>query len=117
MEYINLNKLPIKSVSHNKNIQKKTIIDNHKIPNLTNFSQAIFKAGQIAPTHSHSDMWEVFFVESGTGIIKVNNVEFLLEKGFYIMVEPNDNHEIINNSQEDLIINYFGIVAQKEANN
>lgn len=117
MEYINLKTLPIKSVSHNKNIEKKIIIDNNKIPHLTNFSQGIFKPGQIASAHSHSDMWEVFFVESGRGIIKVNSQEFLLEKGLYIIVEPNDNHEITNNSQEDLIINYFGIVAKKEANN
>lgn len=114
MEYINLKNLGLQSVSHNKNILKKTIIDNHKIPHLTNFSQAIFKTGQVAPVHSHSDMWEVFFVESGRGIIKVNDQEFLLEKGVYIVVNPHDNHEIINNSEEDLIINYFGIIDKQQ---
>ncbi|MGI0482539.1 cupin domain-containing protein [Geminocystis sp. CENA526] len=111
MKYINLNQLPIKSVSHNLNIQKKTIIEKDNIPHLTNFSQAIFKSGQIATNHSHKDMWEVFFVESGRGIIKINGEEFLLEKGLYVIVEPKENHEIINNSQEDLIINYFGIAS------
>ena len=111
MKYINLKQLENKTVSHNKNIQKRTIIHNHVVPHLTNFSQAVFKPKQVAHTHSHSDMWEVFYVESGSGMIVVNGQEYRLTKGTCIMVEPEESHEIINNSQEDLVLNYFGIVA------
>ena len=110
MKYINLDKLENKSVSHNQAIKKKTIIDNEIVPHLTNFSQAIFKPQQIANIHSHSDMWEVFYVESGKGIMIVDGQEYTLTKGTCIMVEPEESHEIINNSKEDLVINYFGIV-------
>ncbi|NCO74732.1 MAG: cupin domain-containing protein [Cyanobacteria bacterium] len=110
MKYISLNKLPIKSVSHNVNIKKKTILKKGNIPHLTNFSQAVFTSGQIANIHSHNDMWEVFFVQSGSGIIKVNGSEYLLVKDVCVMVEPKESHEIINNGKDDLIINYFGII-------
>ena len=110
MKYINLDNLENKTVSHNKNIQKKTILDNNIVPHLTNFSQALFKPEQIAHIHSHSDMWEVFYVESGDGIMIVDDRQYTLTKGTCIMVEPEESHEIINNSKEELVINYFGIV-------
>jgi len=110
MEYSLLKNLPEKTVSHNQAIKKKLIISNDKVPNLTNFAQAVFTAGQISPAHSHSDMWEVFYVESGTGIMKVNEVEYKLEKGVTITVAPTEKHEIINNSFQELVLNYFGIL-------
>lgn len=110
MQYISLNNLPQKSVSHNPNINKKEIITNGKIPNLTNFAQANFTVGQVSPAHSHEDMWEVFYVESGTGIITINGQEYQLEKGITVIVEPNETHEISNNGKEDLTLNYFGII-------
>lgn len=111
MEYISLTDLPDKSVSHNPNIKKKLIIANGKIPRLTNFAQASFASGQISPAHSHSDMWEVFYAESGSGIIKINDQEYKLEKGITVIVEPEEKHEIINNSSAELIISYFGIMT------
>ena len=54
-------------------------------------------------------MWEIFYVESGKGIMVVDDREYTLTKGTCIMVEPEENHEIINNSNQDLVINYFGI--------
>ena len=99
------------SEHHNPNIQKKVILENQIIPHLTNFSQAILQPQQISYVHSHEDMWEVFYIESGKGLMVVNDQEYQLEKGVCIMVEPHDRHEIINNGNKNLVINYFGIVA------
>ncbi|MGH8717547.1 MAG: cupin domain-containing protein [Burkholderiales bacterium] len=38
--------------------------------------------GQVARAHKHVDMYEVFFVESGTGVIKVDGREQPLERGY-----------------------------------
>lgn len=111
MEYINFKNLPIQSVSHNPEIKKRTIINNGKVPHLTNYSQAIFTPKQKASIHNHSDMWEIFYVEYGEGIITVNDIEYSVKKGDCISIEPNEYHEIINNSNEELILNYFGIVV------
>ncbi len=104
-----LAELPVAEVSHNKRVSKKCILDNTVCPPLAQFSQAIFPPGENAPAHSHQDMTEVFFIQSGNGIILVDDNEFLLAPGTTITVQANESHEIINNSTEDLVVLYFGI--------
>ncbi len=109
MKLIHLHKLPEQTVSHNREIKKKTMLKSGDLPHLTNFSQARFAPDQIAFAHSHTDMCEVFFVESGLGIIRINGTEYTLEPGVCIAVEPNEEHEIINSGEDELIITYFGL--------
>lgn len=109
MKYIALPDLPLKSVSHNHSIPKKVFLNQGEIPHLTNFAQAKLASGQISYGHSHEDMWEVFYVESGQGIIKIDDQDYPFEKGICVTVEPKEKHEIINTGSNDLIINYFGI--------
>ncbi|WP_242060086.1 cupin domain-containing protein [Oscillatoria sp. FACHB-1407] len=72
MKLISLENLPTEQVSHNPAIHKKVMLRSHDLPHLTNFSQAYFAPGQVASAHAHHDMCEVFFVESGTGIIRID---------------------------------------------
>jgi mannose-6-phosphate isomerase-like protein (cupin superfamily) len=58
------------------------------LPHLTNFSQARFAPGQVAIAHTHHDMCEVFFVESGRGIIRINQMDYALSPGVCVAVEP-----------------------------
>lgn len=109
MKITNLDRLPSQTVSHNPEIQKKVMLSSGDLPHLTNFSQAIFAPGQIASNHCHEDMSEVFFVESGTGTICINNQNFKLERGTCIAVEVGEYHEITNTGNTDLVLTYFGI--------
>ncbi len=113
MKYISLQDIEEKTVSHNPNIKKKVLINSEEIPNITNFAQAKLESGQISYAHKHDDMWEVFYVESGEGIIKINDQDFPFKKGVCVVVKPLEEHEIINNGNEDLVINYFGIKDSK----
>ncbi|WP_413171372.1 cupin domain-containing protein [Anabaena azotica] len=97
------------SVSHNPEIKKKVMLRFGDLPHLTNFSQAYFAPGQIAPAHSHQDMCEVFFVESGAGIICINNQEYPLLPGSFYAIEVGDIHEIVNTGATELILTYFGL--------
>ena len=72
MKKTNLQDLPQQAVSHNPEITKKVMLSNQDIPHLTNFSQATFAPGQVASAHSHQDMYEVFFVSAGAGIMLIN---------------------------------------------
>ncbi|MBI2022789.1 cupin domain-containing protein [Candidatus Daviesbacteria bacterium] len=109
MKLISLKNLPNEPVSHNPQILKKVILKKGLIPKLTNFSQATFKPGQIAPSHAHLDMYEVFFVTVGSGIIKINQKEYKLKKGVCVLVDPDETHEIVNSGLKDLVLTYFGI--------
>jgi quercetin dioxygenase-like cupin family protein len=113
MKFTSLNRLPEESVVHNPAIKKKVMLRLGDLPHLTNFSQSRFAPGQIAAAHAHQDMAEVFFVEAGTGIIRIDSEEYPLEVGNCIAVEPGEVHEIINNSSSELVLTYFGLRVNK----
>jgi len=98
-------------VSHNPEIRKRVILGSGELPHLTNFSQARFKTKQVASPHMHKDMYEVFFIEDGEGIICINNKEHRLKNGVCVVVEPGEVHEVKNVGQSDLVITYFGLTA------
>ena len=109
MKITNLNQIPLKTVSHNPEIQKKVMLSFGDLPHLTNFSLAIFAPGQVASNHCHHDMSEVFFVQSGAGIICIDEQKFFLTKGSCIAVEAGEYHEITNTGNTNLVLTYFGI--------
>lgn len=113
MKISQIDKLYIEQNSHNPKITKRVMIRNGQIPNLTNFSQGVFPKGEGAEAHSHSDMYEVFFTEKGSGIIKINGKPYKITPGTCLTVEPGDTHEVINSSDEDLVLTYFGIEVKK----
>lgn len=55
-------------------------------------------------------MFEVFYVESGTGVITIDGAEHTLERGVCVLIEPGELHEITNNGADsELVLSYFGI--------
>lgn len=109
MKRIALDNLPEESVSHNPAIKKKVMLRLGDLPHLTNFSQARFAPGQRAAAHAHSDMCEVFFVESGRGRIVINDLDYLLLPGVCIAVDAQEMHEVQNIGDDELVLTYFGL--------
>ena len=81
------------------------------VPHLTNFSQAQLAPGQIAAAHHHTDMYEVFFVEAGEGVIQIDDTPYQLKAGVCVAVEPGEQHEVSNTGTEELVLTYFGILV------
>ncbi len=113
MKLTSLNDLPEESVSHNREIKKKVMLRFGDLPHLTNFSQSRFAPGHTAPAHAHQDMCEVFFVESGSGVIHVDGKEYPLIPGSCVAVEPGEVHEVVNNGATELVLTYFGLRVEK----
>ncbi len=111
MQQIQLHQLPHETVSHNAAIQKKVLLRAGTLPHLTNFAQAYFEPGQIADCHTHPDMNEVFFVQSGYGEIFIDQHCYQLLPGTCIVVEAGESHEVRNSGEERLVLSYFGIVT------
>lgn len=109
MKIINLQNLPLQSVSHNREIKKKVLLSMGDLPHLTNFSQAFFAPGQVATAHAHQDMCEVFLVTAGEGKMQVGDRELTLTPGVCVVVEIGEIHEIINTGSQELSLIYFGI--------
>lgn len=111
MKKISLAELPREGVSHDPQITKQVMLRSGEVPHLNSFSRATLLPGQTARAHEHRDMYEVFFVESGSGSMTVGDAEHQLARGDCIMVEPGDRHEITNDSASDLVLIYFGVKA------
>lgn len=109
LKIVALKNLPTESVSHEPSITKRTFLHKGDVPRITNFAEATFAPGQIAASHSHRDKTEVFLVKEGSGTIKVDNHNILLEPGVCVVVEPEETHEIVNNGTNNLVITYFGV--------
>jgi mannose-6-phosphate isomerase-like protein (cupin superfamily) len=114
MKITSLGERPEESVSHNPAIKKKVMLRWGDLPHLTNFSQARFAPGHIATAHAHQDMCEVFFVESGSGVISIDGKDYQLDPGHCVAVEPNEVHEIVNNGSTELVLTYFGLRIEME---
>ena len=111
MKKTSLAELPREGVSHDPQIAKQVMLRRGDAPHLTAFSRSVLLPGQTARAHQHLDMFEVFFVESGAGLMKVNGHEHKLAPGVCVLVEPREEHEITNNSYGELVLNYFGLEA------
>lgn len=109
MKIVLLADAPEEGVSHNPEIRKRVLLRRGDLPHLTNFTRARLTPGQVARAHTHADMHEVFFVESGDGVIKVSGREHPLAAGTCVAVEPGETHEIANTGSADLVLNYFGV--------
>jgi quercetin dioxygenase-like cupin family protein len=96
-------------VSHNPAILKRVMVRNGTVPHLTNFTQSVFPPGEVAPEHSHDDMYEVFLVESGSGVFVVNGETQSVGPGSFVLIELGDSHAIKNDGVNDLVLTYFGI--------
>ncbi|MEO1671415.1 MAG: cupin domain-containing protein [Cyanobacteria bacterium J06631_2] len=55
-------------------------------------------------------MYEVFFVSSGQGIMRIDGKDHELVPGVCIAIETGETHEVINTGTDNLILTYFGIV-------
>jgi mannose-6-phosphate isomerase-like protein (cupin superfamily) len=98
-------------VSHNPAIKKQQMLGMNELNHLVQFSQAIFPAGEIAGAHSHPDMNEIFFIQSGNGQMRIDDKTVELEPGMCITVEAGEVHEIENAGEADLVITYFGLMS------
>jgi mannose-6-phosphate isomerase-like protein (cupin superfamily) len=113
MKIASLQNISPVSVSHNPEILKKVLIKNGEVPNITQFSRAIIKPGQVASSHIHVDIYEVFLTESGNGEMKIEDEVVAIGPGICITIEPGEAHEVLNNGDGDLVILTLGILDRR----
>lgn len=110
MKRVSLNAIPEQRVSHNTAIRKQVMLQTGDLPHLVQFAQAQFEPGQVADAHAHTDMHEVFFVQSGQGTMTIDGEPQALTPGICIAVAPGETHEVKNTGTELLVLTYFGVV-------
>jgi quercetin dioxygenase-like cupin family protein len=109
MKRVALHEIREEGVSHDPEIKKQVLLRKGDLPHLTNFARSRLSPGQVSSAHYHADMYEVFFVESGSGLMRIDGHTEHLEPGICIAVGPREEHEITNTGACDLVLLYFGI--------
>lgn len=109
MKISSIETTPEREVSHNPKIKKHEFLAKGDIDRVMMFSRAVFPPGEIAAAHSHSNLTEVFYVESGTGEMRVDDKPVQLTAGTCVVAEPYETHELRNTGSEDMVVLYFGI--------
>jgi mannose-6-phosphate isomerase-like protein (cupin superfamily) len=109
MKIVSLADTPEERVSHDPEVRKRVLLRRGDVPRLTNFSRAVLLPGQSARAHRHEEMSEVFFVERGGGLVRVEGVERPLAPGVCLAVAPGEEHEIVNTGDVELVLLYFGV--------
>jgi len=102
-------KNPLEKVSHNPEITKTVFLRYGDLGPITQFARSTFTPGQVAPSHAHPDMHEVFHIESGTAQIIIDEKTHSFPKGSTVIIHANEHHEVSNPNKEDLELIYFGI--------
>lgn len=101
----------MEGVSHDPQIRKQVLLRAGEVPNLTQFAQARLAPGERTQPHAHADMYEVFWVEAGSGTLLVDGAPHSLGPGACAVVEPGETHEWIGTGPEELVLTYFGLLA------
>ncbi|MDQ6998973.1 MAG: cupin domain-containing protein [Mariprofundus sp.] len=115
MKITHLDHCAEQGLSHDAEIVKKILFHENELPASVRLSHAVFKPGQKASAHSHDDLYEIFYVISGSGLFRINGDEYQVTTGSCMRIDPGELHEVINDSHDDMIMIYFGL-AQSEGN-
>ena len=78
------------------------VIDNKFLNNLT-LSKTILYPTQKTGGHSHEGLEEVYFFKTGTGVMKLDDTEFLVRGGDIVLIPDGAFHQVFNTmTDEDL---------------
>lgn len=55
------------------------------------------------PHHSHAALWEMYYIVSGTAVVRIDGESHEVSAGDSIMCPPGVAHQIINESDDDVI--------------
>lgn len=100
--------------NHKSDVIKKVMLSNDTIPNLMMFNSAIIKPNDNVESHQHETMYEVFYINKGNIEFTIDSEKIKLTKGDTVTIEPKEIHSLINTSQEDCELIYFGISTDLE---
>jgi len=71
------------------------------------FQIVAFKPHTTIKPHFHKETTEIFYIQSGQGILKLNHQKFRCKDNDFFLCQPGDIHEFINDTDKDFVILIF----------
>lgn len=104
-----LEKAEEKPVSHNPELKKKLLVP-EAVGCVRHISQIVLKPGASASAHAHNGATEVFYCVRGELTFNVNGKSVLLAAGSCLIVEPGEEHAIVEVAVESEMV-YMMVTA------
>ncbi len=102
MKILNINKIPI-TLAHNEIKRKLLIKPGNLKSKIQTVNYAWLEAGESFTPHKHDDCEELYFFLEGEGKMRINDNEFIVKKGDFIVVEVGEWHSVKNESNKKLV--------------
>jgi mannose-6-phosphate isomerase-like protein (cupin superfamily) len=67
-------------------------------------AETVIRPGGSSARHRHVRSEETYYVLHGVARLVIDNTEFRLSAGDACLIEPGENHQIFNESQEDALV-------------
>ena len=91
-----------------KGYSKKILLDEKDLNYKGCLVQQIkVKPGEVAEKHYHKEQTEIFYFLTKNGYWRINGEKFIFEIGDTLVIEPNDEHFVMNDTKEDYIYMAF----------
>jgi len=111
MKLVQLGKIDAGPVNHASGIMRKVLLGNGDLPASVRLSHALFQPGESVEMHKHDDLFEVFYLLSGQGMLSVEGRSVAISAGSCFVIEPNEAHALCNDGDADMALIYFGLIA------
>lgn len=91
---------PVYKISE-KDTNKFVLLCDRTQTTFTSFIE-IFDVGGRTPSNEHAAAYEYFYILKGEGIAKVGDYETPIRQGSFVIIPPQNHHDIINTGTEKL---------------
>lgn len=73
----------------------------------TKFQVVKFKPQTDVKPHYHKKTYEIFYVQSGKGLLRLNDEEYRCKPDDFFLCKPYDVHEFVNDTDQEFTILIF----------
>lgn len=94
MRHYSLEGAPERPVSHDPELKKRVLLD-EPVSCVKKISHIVLEQGATASAHTHEGSSEIFYCVSGAITFSVMGEPVLLRRGHLLVVEPGEEHAIV----------------------
>jgi len=115
MKVVNLEMVAVQAVAHDPEILKRVLLYESELPCSVRLWQATLTPGQQVSAHHHEHICEVFYLLSGEGEFIIDGETVEVGEGSTIRIDAGEVHAVVNSSDKDMSLLYFGLPAKKKS--
>lgn len=115
MKLVHVDHIETERVSHDPGIIRRVLLGEDELPGSVRLSHALLVPGQQVTPHRHEDLFEIFYLLSGEGVLTVEDADYPIGAGSCFAIEPGEEHALVNIGSSDMALLYFGLFAKEQS--